>query len=504
MSEIFFDFVPNLDLNRKINHEWHGKAFHEEGDLMQLVWGNGVIVIRDPGMHLEPLRQHKSLDLKWDDRIQAHCIPAYQYTHLKVSLRGKITLERDEIANSTNRRLIVGKVPELMEHQRKAFLAWKNAKCRGIVCLPTGTGKTILACRAIAELSLTTLVVVPTLVLLNQWRQVLTTVFGAPIGFIGDSHFELQTVTVITLASARIHAGRIGKIFGFVVFDEAHHLADQSLECVAKLLAAPSVLGLTATLPEDEERQRALCQILGPVVHRAGLKELVGRVLSDYSHFLVGCRLENDDLARFTCLRKIYEDEVRHQFAGSIEKDPLRIKKTLMRSERGRKALLAKSKAMAVMGCSSVKHAAISVLLRRNRGRRTLLFAASTEAAYALSARFLVPAITSEISKEEREFYLKHFMTGELPVIATCRVLNEGYDLPDAEIAILVSGSQGRSERVQRIGRVLRKREGKVARIFELVSLGTPEEFSARKRVKEGEPAMWIRSREQLEHACHS
>ncbi|HZO15474.1 MAG TPA: helicase-related protein, partial [Polyangiaceae bacterium] len=102
---------------------------------------------------------------------------------------------------------------------------------------------------------------------------------------------------------------------------------------------------------------------------------------------------------------------------------------------------------------------------------------------YLIARRFLVPAITHQTKVKERSHILRAFNAGELNVVVTSKVLNEGVDVPEANVAIVLSGSGSVREHVQRLGRILRKREGKRAVLYEVVSAGTSEEWlSARRR----------------------
>ena len=101
---------------------------------------------------------------------------------------------------------------------------------------------------------------------------------------------------------------------------------------------------------------------------------------------------------------------------------------------------------------------------------------------YSISRRFLVPAITHQTKVKERSEILKALNAGELNVVVTSKVLNEGVNVPEANVAVVLSGSGSVREHVQRLGRILRKRKGKRAVLYELVSAGTSEERTSAKR----------------------
>jgi superfamily II DNA or RNA helicase len=110
------------------------------------------------------------------------------------------------------------------------------------------------------------------------------------------------------------------------------------------------------------------------------------------------------------------------------------------------------------------------------------VFTKSVEEVYALSKRFLVPGITYETPARERKEILDRFREGRYRAVIASDVLNEGVDVPEANVAVILAGSASHREYVQRLGRVLRPREGKRAILYELVTGGTGEEAASRRR----------------------
>jgi superfamily II DNA or RNA helicase len=111
-----------------------------------------------------------------------------------------------------------------------------------------------------------------------------------------------------------------------------------------------------------------------------------------------------------------------------------------------------------------------------------LVFTADNAAAYAIAREHLIMPITCEIGRRERERALLAFREGKLRALVSARVLNEGIDVPDADVAIIVGGALGEREHVQRIGRLLRPVPGKRAIVYELVTLSTSEARRAAER----------------------
>ncbi len=124
----------------------------------------------------------------------------------------------------------------------------------------------------------------------------------------------------------------------------------------------------------------------------------------------------------------------------------------------------------------------VGLLLDRHRGDRVLLFTQDNATAHELSRRFLIPIITHETKVRERSEILAGLADGGYGAVVTSKVLNEGVDIPDANVAVVVSGSASVREHVQRLGRILRARDGKHALLYELVTAGTTETFTSARR----------------------
>ena len=118
---------------------------------------------------------------------------------------------------------------------------------------------------------------------------------------------------------------------------------------------------------------------------------------------------------------------------------------------------------------------------------RILIFTEQNTMAYAVAARYLIPAITHETAAAERKHILEHFQSGHYQAIVTSRVLNEGIDVPEAKVAIVLGGTSGAREYIQRLGRVLRKVENREAVLFEVIARKTIEEGRAQRRRRKRE-----------------
>ena len=187
-------------------------------------------------------------------------------------------------------------IPVLRWYQREALHRWEAASQRGVIALPTGSGKTVVALAAIAKLGVATLVLVPTRVLLDQWVRTLSACWPHTIGRLGDGDHQVLPITVATYASAVMWAPRIGDRFGLVVIDEAHHVGAWCPSEILEMLVAPARLGLTATPPDN---MRALTRHVGGVVYTKRPEELIGDGLAPFVLETIPIALTRDERHRY-------------------------------------------------------------------------------------------------------------------------------------------------------------------------------------------------------------
>jgi superfamily II DNA or RNA helicase len=372
---------------------------------------------------------------------------------------------------------------EARDYQSQAVEGWEKARFRGIVVLPTGAGKTIMAIKAMERLQAATLIVVPTIVLMEQWRDVLTEAFGIEVGTLGGGSSDIKPITVSTYDSAALRARVLGDKFALIVFDEVHHLPAPSNASIALNFLAPYRLGLTATLGRDEGALQELEGLVGPVVYEKGIEELAGKHLSDYTVHTVNLPLSPSEKLEYGRQFAVYK--------GFLERRGIKIRSTrdyLMFVKRSgvdpeaRRALMGRNAAMDVALNSRNKEEYLRSLLAANPNEKAIIFTRHNKLVYRISRSLLIPAITHQTVKEEREEILDRFRRGVYRRIITSQVLDEGIDVPDASLAVILSGTGSSREFIQRLGRVLRKKEGKEATLYELVSFGTAETRLSRRR----------------------
>jgi superfamily II DNA or RNA helicase len=406
----------------------------------------------------------------WDAELHAWRLPAEHYAALRARLADAGVPVSDELRGQTVD--MTWRLPALRWYQEAALASWFAAGARGVVALPTGAGKTLVALEAIARLGVAALCLVPTRLLLDQWARALAAAASHPIGRLGDGEYVVAPVTVATYASATAWAPRIGDRFGLVIVDEAHHLGAWCPTEVFEMLVAPARLGLTATPPED---MAALARHLGPLVYSLRVADLVGDALAAHELVSVPIALAVDERRRYRELRGRFAAGYSAFLREMPEAAWSEFVRDAAQTSRGRAALAAWRAYRSLLADPEGKRTALHEILTRHRGSRALVFTADNATAYAIARELLVMPITHEIRRSERTRAIDGFRSGECPVLVSSQVLDEGFDVPDADLAIVVGGTSSPRRHVQRVGRVLRPRDGKRALIYELAVAETTE-----------------------------
>ncbi|MFO0713647.1 MAG: DEAD/DEAH box helicase family protein [Sandaracinus sp.] len=418
-----------------------------------------------------------------DPRTASFRAPASDYADLLRALRDKKIEIKDEARAYTElaHGPLVHREPR--PYQSEAIAAWKKARGAGVVVLPTGAGKTHVAVMAIDDKRRSTLVVAPTLDLVRQWHDLLAATFGERIGVVGGGEHDVQPLTVTTYDSAYLHLEHLGHRFGMIVFDECHHLPSATYALAARHAIAPFRLGLTATPERMDGRESLLDDLIGPTVYRRDIVELAGEFLADYETVHVSVSLSEGERQEYEAERAIYRSFLSRN--GIRMSDPKGWSQFIMLSARsadGRRAMAAYRRQRELAFSAPAKLDYVERLLWEHRHDRALLFTQDNATCYALSRRFLMPAITHQTKIKERSAILKGLADGTYGAVVTSKVLNEGVDVPDANVAIVVSGSGSVREHVQRLGRILRKRDGKFALLYEIVTAQTAEAYTSERR----------------------
>lgn len=366
----------------------------------------------------------------------------------------------------------------LRHYQQAAFDSWIKAGMNGCIVLPTGAGKTMIGIKAIETVNSACLVIVPTLDLMEQWKFVLMKSFkNLKVGTIGGGLDQMEPITISTYDSAYIRAASLGNKFSLIIFDEVHHLAAPGYRSIAEQMASPFRLGLTATIEREDGMHVELPRLVGGVVFQVSASELV-----EEKH-LAQFHIERRQVQMLPEEMKEYNDNMSNY--QSILKRlgfhyPVPFEKLIMMSGRNklaREALLSRNKAMNIALNSKSKIEELREILVGNRGRKIIIFTQHNSLVYQISDLFLIPFITHKTEKEERHEVLRGFKQNVYNAIVTSKVLDEGVDVPDADLGIILSGTGSAREFIQRLGRLLRPGAGveKTANLIEITSAGTRE-----------------------------
>ena len=344
----------------------------------------------------------------------------------------------------------------------------------------------------------------PTIPLMNQWYGELTRAFPAcglalaenppdaksppGIGLIGGGYYDFQPLTVTTYDSAYIHLERWGNRYGLIVFDECHHLPSPSYQFAAIGSIAPYRLGLTATPERADGRESLYPELIGPIVYRREIKQLAGDFLAEYRVVRIDVDLTPEEMERYDQARahlSAIRQRPRHLdgLAGAAGSASSRRRVGIPMAGPPFRRIASRS------GCPSPPPR------RSNCSTNCCIATPSTGPSFSPTttpASIRSPAASwcrrSRIRprRANAKQILERFHSGEYNVVVTSQVLNEGVDVPAANVGIILSGTGSVREHVQRLGRLLRKHGDKQALLYEVVTRDTAEEFTSERRRQHG------------------
>ena len=426
---------------------------------------------------------------QWDARSQSYRAKGMDYRVVVEALRKANINFKDEAADFLKLELDFSREIEPYRHQKQALNAWKQAGRRGVVEVPTGGGKTLIAQLALRDTPRSALICVPTLDLMAQWYAGLVAAFpDASIGMLGGGSKDETPILISTYDSAAIHAETLAGRYALLICDEVHHLPGDFTRASAEMSLAPYRLGLSATLKRSDGRERDLDALIGPVVFSASPDELAGHTLAAYKDVVIKVKLSPSEQQRYDELIRQRNDFLR---LNNIKLGTLDGWKQFIMSSgspQGRAAMLAHREAKSLAYGTEGKLRVLEEILANHPDARTLIFVNDNATVYRISREFLIPAITHQTHVKERVATLERFRSGEYQYLVSGQVLNEGVDVPEASVAVVLSGTATEREHIQRLGRILRKSEGKQAVLYEVITEGTTEERVSQQRRGQWQP----------------
>ena len=351
----------------------------------------------------------------------------------------------------------------LRRYQQEAvdafYMRGSNYGGSGAVVLPCGAGKTMVGIGVIERLQTQTLVLTTNTIALRQWKSELldkTTLTEDDVGEYSGDVKEIRPVTMATYQVLTYRRSKDGPFvhfrlfdegnWGLIIYDEVHLLPAPVFRATASLQARRR-LGLTATLVREDGREEDVFSLIGPKKYDVPWKVLE----------------QQGWIAQAVCteLRAPLPDEERYRYAIADKRGKFRIAST-----------------------NPVKDSVCDALVKRHKEDNVLIIGQYLDQLKKLAKRFKAPLITGQTPNTKREELYAAFRAGAVKLLIVSKVANFAVDLPDANVAIQVSGTFGsRQEEAQRLGRVLRpKSDGTVARFYSLVSRETCDQDYSVKR----------------------
>lgn len=336
---------------------------------------------------------------------------------------------------------------ELRDYQEE-YVEKAYEKKAAVLANPAGSGKTVTAIGLMAKIGGPTLVLVPQRNLVGQWKRELldkTTITEDQIGEYHGDEKELNDVTIATYHMAGEKTDIFRKEWGLIIFDEVHHIPSQLFRKTASLQSTRRV-GLSASPVREDTKEKDIFALIG--------QEIGG----DWARFFNQGYVKKPDVD--IQLVEWASDFYRHKYEQASG-----IKKAIVASK------------------NPAKKQVLEDLLEEHEDRKTIIFCDWLDQGEDLSEEYDIPFISGETDFEEREEYFQKFRDDELTTIIVSRIGDEGLDLPDAEIGIIMSGQGGsRRQATQRAGRVMRPFGD--AEVYMVATKGSNEEDFVKQQVE--------------------
>ena len=363
----------------------------------------------------------------------------------------------------------------LREYHEEAYREWRKAGYRGVVVMPDGASRMVVALKAIDDLKVKTLILAPTLESLNKWFKYLVNHLGISQNFVeifDPRKRKVRDITLMTYDDASSSLWKIPTFFGLVIADECHYAVSDLYRIALNSISAPYRLGLTSTPYRDDGLHKYYSKVLGPIVYHLTLHELRSMdYLNKPKGFRIPVGLSREEFEEYRRLMRIYLSYCNKAFPG-INNAKERFRKVLElcpMNQEAREALRARLKANRIAWNAERKIKVVENLLKKFENEKILIFSRNVDIIKRISRSFLVPKILQDTPEDEKRVYLNMFKREDVRVLATSILFSKGVEYPEPSIAIIVSRIFSCSKCIQRIMELL-KPKNRQSLIIEIVT----------------------------------
>lgn len=418
-----------------IEHEGRYHAL-VSNDPERMEWARGI----------DDVRENLSVDLS--DTKSRIAMGAKSRAEIKKALLKKgYPVEDNSKFREAEKSIGVDLNIELRDYQ-KEYVERAHDERAAVLANPAGSGKTVTSIGLMAKIDGPTLVLVPQRSLVNQWKRELLDKTTLTEDQIGEYHGDTKKMNDVTIATYHMAANKT-KLFrnewGLIIFDEVHHIPSKLFRKTASLQSTRRI-GLSASPVREDSKEREIFALIGP--------EIGG----DWARFFKEGHVVKPDVE--IQLVEWASDYHRHEYeqASGINK-----------------AIIASK--------NPAKKTNLEELLEEHEEEKTIVFCDWIDQGEDLSNQFDIPFISGETDFDEREEYFEDFRNDEMNTIIVSRIGDEGLDLPDTEVGIIMSGQGGsRRQATQRAGRVMRPFGD--AQVYIVATKGSNEEDFVKRQVE--------------------
>ncbi len=434
----FLEWLERTYEKQEIFSIEHEGRYHSlvSSDPERMEWARGI----------EDVRENLSVDLS-ETKSRIAMGANSRATIKKVLLKKGYPVEDNSKFREADRNIGADLKVDLRDYQQE-YVDRAYEERAAVLANPAGSGKTVTSIGLMAKIDGPTLVLVPQRSLVNQWRRELLDKTTLTEDQIGEYHGDTKKMNDVTIATYHMAANKTELFrneWGLIIFDEVHHIPSKLFRKTADLQSTRRI-GLSASPVREDNKERDIFALIGP--------EIGG----DWARFFKEGYVVKPDVE--IQLVEWASDYHRHKYDEASG-----IKKAIIASKNPR------------------KHKNLEDLLEEHEEEKTIIFCDWIDQGEELSEMFDIPFISGETDFEEREKYFEDFRNDEMNTIIVSRIGDEGLDLPDTEVGIIMSGQGGsRRQATQRAGRVMRPFGD--AQVYMVATKGSNEEDFVKRQVE--------------------